>query len=43
MQERLFWEAVDAADYFDLSKAVPIAMPNLCTSDGFNPIRVFGI
>lgn len=27
--ERAFWEAHDTADYFDLSKAVPVRFPNL--------------
>ena len=28
-QERSFWESHDSADYFDLSKAVPVRFPNL--------------
>ena len=28
-QERSFWESHDTADYFDLSKAVPVRFPNL--------------
>jgi predicted DNA binding CopG/RHH family protein len=28
-EERSFWESNDAADYFDLSKAVRVTMPNL--------------
>ncbi|OWF66198.1 hypothetical protein B6A14_03095 [Polynucleobacter hirudinilacicola] len=28
-EERSFWEGNDAADYFDLSKAVRVTMPNL--------------
>jgi predicted DNA binding CopG/RHH family protein len=28
-EERSFWENNDAADYFDLSKAVRVTMPNL--------------
>ncbi|MFT0878844.1 BrnA antitoxin family protein [Rhodopseudomonas sp. G2_2311] len=28
-EEREFWEAHDTADYFDLSKAVPVRFPNL--------------
>ncbi|HEV7879488.1 BrnA antitoxin family protein [Bradyrhizobium sp.] len=28
-QERAFWESHDTADYFDLSKAVPVRFPNL--------------
>ncbi|MBN8962226.1 MAG: BrnA antitoxin family protein [Rhizobiales bacterium] len=27
--ERAFWESHDTADYFDLSKAVPVRFPNL--------------
>jgi hypothetical protein len=28
-EERSFWEKNDTADYFDLSKAVRVTMPNL--------------
>ncbi len=28
-EERIFWETNDAADYFDLSKAKRVTMPNL--------------
>lgn len=28
-EERIFWEKNDAADYFDLSKAKLVTMPNL--------------
>lgn len=28
-EERIFWEKNDAADYFDLSKARRVTMPNL--------------
>ena len=28
-EERIFWEKNDAADYFDLSKAKRVTMPNL--------------
>ncbi|MGD9837964.1 MAG: BrnA antitoxin family protein [Afipia sp.] len=28
-EERAFWESHDTADYFDLSKAVPVRFPNL--------------
>jgi predicted DNA binding CopG/RHH family protein len=28
-EERVFWQENDAADYFDLSKAVKVTMPNL--------------
>lgn len=28
-EERIFWEKNDAADYFDLSKAKQVTMPNL--------------
>lgn len=28
-EERSFWERSDAADYFDLSKAARVTMPNL--------------
>jgi predicted DNA binding CopG/RHH family protein len=28
-EERTFWEKNDASEYFDLSKAVRVAMPNL--------------
>ena len=28
-EERIFWEENDAADYFDLSKAKRVTMPNL--------------
>jgi CopG antitoxin of type II toxin-antitoxin system len=28
-EERSFWESHDTADYFDLSKAVPVRFPNL--------------
>jgi len=28
-EERAFWQENDAADYFDLSKAVKVTMPNL--------------
>ena len=28
-EERVFWETHDTADYFDLSKAVPVRFPNL--------------
>ena len=28
-EERAFWEKNDASEYFDLSKAVRVVMPNL--------------
>jgi predicted DNA binding CopG/RHH family protein len=28
-EERIFWETNDAADYFDLSKAKRVTLPNL--------------
>jgi hypothetical protein len=28
-EERIFWEKNDASDYFDLSKAKQVTMPNL--------------
>jgi CopG antitoxin of type II toxin-antitoxin system len=29
VEERAFWEKNDSLDYFDLSKAVRVTMPNL--------------
>lgn len=38
--ERAFWESHDTADYFDLSKAVPVSFPNLKPSTQAISIRL---
>lgn len=39
-KERAFWETHDTADYFDLSKAVPVRFPNLKPSTTAISIRL---
>lgn len=39
-EERAFWESHDTADYFDLSKAVPVSFPNLKPSTQAISIRL---
>lgn len=39
-EERAFWEKTDAADYFDLSKAVRVTMPNLKPSTASISLRL---
>ena len=39
-EERAFWEKNDASDYFDLSKAVRVTMPNLKPSTASISLRL---
>ncbi len=38
-EERIFWEKNDAADYFDLSKAKRVTLPNLKPTKASEPIK----
>jgi len=39
-EERAFWEKNDASEYFDLSKAVRVTMPNLKPSTASISLRL---
>ena len=39
-EERAFWEKNEASDYFDLSKAVRVTMPNLKPSTASISLRL---
>ncbi|MBU3625069.1 BrnA antitoxin family protein [Polynucleobacter sp. JS-Safj-400b-B2] len=39
-EERTFWERHDASEYFDLSKAVRVTMPNLKPSTASISLRL---